>query len=146
MGERFENWQYPKIEEGKPTKYNWIVQHADKLQLGCKTDIGAFTYINAQYGVTIEDYVQIGSHCSIYSVSTIDEKQGRVVLKKGCRIGSHSLVMPGVTVGENAVIGAFSFVNNDIPANVIAVGVPAKVIKNITTETDEYGQSLPRTP
>jgi len=139
MGERFENWQYPKIEEGKPTKYNWIVQHADKLQLGCKTDIGAFTYINAQYGVTIEDYVQIGSHCSIYSVSTIDEKQGRVVLKKGCRIGSHSLVMPGVTVGENAVIGAFSFVNNDIPANVIAVGVPAKVIKNITTETDEYG-------
>ena len=146
MGERFENWQYPKIEEGKPTKYNWIVQHADKLQLGCKTDIGAFTYINAQYGVTIEDYVQIGSHCSIYSVSTIDEKQGRVVLKKGCRIGSHSLVMPGVTVGENAVIGAFSFVNNDIPANVIAVGVPAKVIKNIATETDEYGQSLPRTP
>ena len=128
MGERFENWQYPKIEEGKPTKYNWIVQHADKLQLGCKTDIGAFTYINAQYGVTIEDYVQIGSHCSIYSVSTIDEKQGRVVLKKGCRIGSHSLVMPGVTVGENAVIGAFSFVNNDIPANVIAVGVPANVI------------------
>lgn len=129
MGERFENWQYPEIKEGKPTKYNWVVQHVDKLQLGYKTDIGVFTYINAQYGVTIEDDVQIGSHCSIYSVSTIDQKQGPVVLKKGCRIGSHSLVMPGVTVGENAVIGAFSFVNTDIPANVIAVGVPAKVIK-----------------
>ena len=137
MGERFENWQYPEIEEGKPTKYNWVVQHADKLQLGYKTDIGTFTYINAQYGVTIEDGVQIGSHCSIYSVSTIDEKQGLVVLKKGCRIGSHSLVMPGVTVGENAVIGAFSFVNKDIPANVVAVGVPAKVIKYIVTEPDE---------
>ncbi|HQM27655.1 MAG TPA: acyltransferase [Syntrophorhabdus sp.] len=137
MGERFENWQYPEIEEGKPTKYNWVVQHADKLQLGYKTDIGTFTYINAQYGVTIEDGVQIGSHCSIYSVSTIDEKQGLVVLKKGCRIGSHSLVMPGVTVGENAVIGAFSFVNKDIPANVVAVGVPAKVIKHIVTEPDE---------
>ena len=136
MGERFENWEYPEIEEGKPTKYNWVVQHADKLQLGYKTDIGAFTYINAQYGVTIEDDVQIGSHCSIYSASTIDEKQGWVVLKKGCRIGSHSLVMPGVTVGENAVIGAFSFVNNDIPANTVAVGVPAKVIKPIPKEKD----------
>ncbi len=136
MGERFENWQYPEIEEGKPTKYNWVVQHTDKLQLGFKTDIGAFTYINAQYGVTIEDDVQIGSHCSVYSISTIDEKQGQVVLKKGCRIGSHSLVMPGVTVGENAVIGAFSFVNNDIPANTVAVGVPAKVIKQRPPKKD----------
>ena len=47
-----------------------------------------------------------------------------------CRIGSHSVVMPGVGVGENAVIGAFSFVNEDIPDNVIAVGVPAKIIKS----------------
>ena len=137
MGERFENWQYPEIEEGKPTKYNWVVQNLAGLKLGYKTDIGAFTYMNAQCGVTIEDYVQIGSHCSIYSVSTIDDKQGPVVLKKNCRVGSHSVVMPGVTIGENAVIGAFSFVNIDIPANVIAVGVPAKVIKDIATETDE---------
>lgn len=134
---RFDNWLYPEIEEGKPTKYNWMVQNVPNFRLGYKTDIGAFTYINAKYGVTIEDNVQIGSHCSIYSISTIDEKRGRVVLKKGCRIGSHSLVMPGVTVGENSVIGAFSFVNQDIPANVVAVGVPAKVIKNIATETGE---------
>jgi galactoside O-acetyltransferase len=39
--------------------------------------------------------------------------------------------MPGVTVGENAVVGAYSFVNRDIPANVVAVGVPVKVIKPI---------------
>jgi len=131
MSERFGNWQFPEIEEGKPTKYNWVVQHVDKLHLGYKTDIGAFTYINAQYGVTIEDYVQIGSHCSIYSISTIDDKSGPVTLKKNCRIGSHSIVMPGVTVGENAIVGAFSFVNQDIPADMVAVGVPAKVIKKI---------------
>jgi acetyltransferase-like isoleucine patch superfamily enzyme len=39
--------------------------------------------------------------------------------------------MPGVTVGENAIIGAFSFVKDDIPDNVIAVGVPARVVKSI---------------
>ena len=130
MNDRFNDWQYPEIEDGKPTKYNWVVQHKDNLKLGYKTDIGAFTYINAQYGVTIEDHVQIGSHCAIYSVSTIDDKTGPVFLKKKCRIGSHSTIMPGVIIGENAVVGAHSFVNRDIPDNVTAVGVPAKIIFN----------------
>jgi len=131
---RFKDWKHPDIEEGKLTKYNWLVQHKDNLKLGYKTDIGAFTYINAKYGVFIEDYVQIGSHCSIYSVSTIDNKEGEVILKKGCRIGSHSVVMPGVTIGENSIVGAFSFVNEDIPDNVVAVGVPAKVIRKLRRE------------
>ena len=129
--DRFKDWEYPQIEEGKPTKYNWVVQHRDKFELGYKTDIGAFTYINAENGVVIEDSVQIGSHCSIYSISTIDNKEGRVKLKKNCKIGSHSVIMPGVTIGENSIIGAFTFVNCDIPDSVIAVGVPAKVIKKI---------------
>ena len=129
MEDRFDNWQMPEIEEGKPTKYNWVVSHVDNFVLGNKTDIGAFTYINAKNKVVIEDDVQIGSHCSIYSVSTIDEKEGEVILKKNCKIGSHSVVMPGVTVGENAVVGAFTFVNKDIPANATAVGIPVRILK-----------------
>lgn len=131
MEERFQNWKYPKIIEGELTKYNWMVQNVKKLKLGKNTDIGAFTYINAKNGVVIEDDVQIGSHCSIYSVSTIDGKEGQVTLKKNCKIGSHSVIMPGVTIGENAIIGAFSFVTKDIPANTIAFGIPAKVVKQI---------------
>ena len=126
---RFKDWDYPEIDEGKLTKYNWVVQHKDNLKLGFKTDIGAFTYINAKKGVVIEDFVQIGSHCSVYSVSTIDGKEAKVILKKNCKIGSHSVIMPGVIVGENTVIGAMSFVNCDIPDNVVAVGVPAKIVK-----------------
>lgn len=131
MKDRFKEWEYPKIEEGKLTKYNWMVQNKDGLKLGYKTDIGAFTYINAKNGVVIEDFVQIGSHCSLYSVSTIDNKEGQIILKKNCKIGSHSVVMPGVTIGENAIIGAFSFVNKDLPDNVVAAGVPIKIIKKI---------------
>lgn len=131
---RFENWNVPEIKDGELTKYNWMVQHKDKLKLGFKTDIGAFTYINAKHEVVIEDYVQIGSHCSIYSASTIDTKEGKVHLKKNCKIGSHSVVMPGITIGENSIIGAFSFVNRDIPANVVAFGIPAKVIKEIDSD------------
>jgi acetyltransferase-like isoleucine patch superfamily enzyme len=126
---RFPNWQPPVIEDGKLTKYNWVVQNKSGLKLGDHTDIGAFTYINAKFGVTIEAEVQIGSHCSIYSVSTIDGKQGPVVLKRNCKVGTHSTVMPGVIIGENAVIGAYSFVNSDIPANSVAYGVPARVVR-----------------
>jgi len=129
MSERFKNWKLPVIKDGKLTKYNWLVHHKDNLQLGYKTDIGAFTYINAKHGVVIGDHVQIGSHCSIYSVSTIDNKTGKVVLKENCKIGSHSTIMPGVTVGKNSVVGAYSFVNKSIPDNVVAFGVPARVMK-----------------
>lgn len=129
-----ENWKFPHIEEGKLIEYNWVVRRKENLSLGAYTDIGAFTYINAKYGVTIEEYVQIGSHCSLYSVSTIDSKKGPVVLKKNCRVGTHSVVMPGVTIGENSIVGAFSFVTSDIPPDVIAYGVPAKVIRALTKD------------
>lgn len=132
--QRFKEWKYPKIEDGKLTDYNWLVQNKDEFKLGYKTDIGAFTYINAKFGVAIEDYVQIGSHCSIYSLSTIDNKEGKVVLKKNCRIGTHSVVMPGITIGENSIIGAFSLVNQDIPDNVLAHGIPARIIRKLTKE------------
>ena len=130
---RFEGWKAPELEDGKLTKWNWMVQHVHNLILGKKTDIGAFTYINAKHGVEIQDLVQIGSHCSIYSLSTIDNKQGKVTIKRNARIGSHSVIMPGVTIGENAIIGAFTFVNMDIPDNVVAVGCPVRIIKKSDT-------------
>ena len=125
--DRFKDWKAPVIPEGQPTRYGWIVRHVDQFKLGHRTDIGAFTYIQAKNGVTLEDEVQVGSHCAIYSVSTIDGKEGPVVLKRNCRIGSHCIVMPDVTVGENAIVGAFSFVTKDVPSGAVAYGVPAKV-------------------
>lgn len=131
MKDRFGDWKYPEIVDGKLTKYNWIVQNKDGLKLGFKTDIGAFSYINAKHKVIIDDFVQIGSHCSIYSISTIDDKKGKVHLKENCKIGSHSTILPGVTIGKNSIIGAHSLVLNDIPDNVIAYGVPAKIARKL---------------
>lgn len=112
-------WKMPFIEDGKPTVYGWVVRHPENFKLAPNTDIGFGTYIQAKNSVIIEEGVQIGSHCSIYSVSTIDDKAGAVVLKKNCRIGSHSVIMPGVTVGENAVVGAFTYLTHDVPPNKI---------------------------
>ena len=81
--DRFKDWQPPFIEDRKlHPEYHFLVHHKDKLKLGEKTDIGAFTYINAKHGVVIGKNVQIGSHCSIYSISTIDNKKGIVVIKE----------------------------------------------------------------
>tara|TARA_B100001057_G_C22148372_1_gene681017 strand:- start:11 stop:418 length:408 start_codon:yes stop_codon:yes gene_type:complete len=134
MRDNFSKWKYPNIKDGEPTKYNWLVQNLDGFFLGFETDIGAFSYINALHGVVIEDRVQIGSHCSIYSISTIDKSHGKVVLKQNCRIGSHSTILPGVTVGKNSIIGAHSLVNKDIPDNTLAYGVPAKVKRKLNDD------------
>lgn len=124
-------WKKPIIKHGKLTKYNYIVQYPENLTLGKDFDIGAFTYINSHYGVTIEDKVQIGSHCSIYSHSTIDNKKGQIHLKKNCKIGTHSTIMPKVTIGKNSIISAYSFVTKNVPDNQIWAGVPAKSVKSL---------------
>lgn len=125
------SWQPPTIIHNKLTKFNYIVAYPNKLVLGKYFDIGAFSYLQASHGIAIEDDVEIGGGCHIYSESTIDNKTGLVHLKKNCKVGAHSIIMPGITIGENSIIGACSFVNKDIPDNVIAFGVPCKVIKEI---------------
>ena len=131
MKKRFKEWKHPEFDEKGLTKWNWMCQHHENLELGINTDIGAFTYINAKYTVRIEEGVEIGSHCSIYSHSTIDDKKGKVIIRKNAKIGTHSVIMPGVTIGENTIIGAFSYVTENLPKNVIAYGIPAKVMRQI---------------
>mgnify|MGYP000119618567 FL=1 len=123
-------WTKPLIKHGKFTKYNYIVQYPENLTMGKNFDIGTFVYINAHYGVEIQNNVQIGSHCVIYSHSTIDEKKGNVILKKNCKIGTHSTIMPNVVIGENSVIAAYSFVTKNVPNNQTWSGIPAKKLKN----------------
>ena len=100
----------------------------ENFKLGERVEIGSFTIIDAKEGITIEDNVKIGWSCSIFSVSTIDNKNGKIILKKGCKIGSNSVIMPGIIVGENATVGANSLVNKSIPANEVWVGTPARKI------------------
>ena len=93
--------------------------------------------------IIIEDEVLMGSGIHIYihnhkfdnpNIPLIDQGYNpdkQVVLKKGCWIGANTIILPGVTIGENTVIGAGSVVTKSIPDRVVAVGVPAKVIKRI---------------
>lgn len=129
VNQKHEDWTKPDIQIMNMviTKYGWAVSHPEKLKLGDLVDVGFGSYINSKYGVYIGDNVQIGSHCSIYSESTIDNKKGAVRLKKNCKVGTHSTIMPGVTIGENAIIGAYSFVTRNIPKNSRGWGIPCRI-------------------
>lgn len=93
-----------------------------------------------QNGIEICDDVLLGPNVSIYSAThnfdNIDlpiKKQGysssKVLIKEGAWIGVNSVILPGVTIGKNCVIGANSVVTKSIPDYTVAVGAPAKVIK-----------------
>ena len=93
--------------------------------------------------ITIEDHVMMGCGVHIYinnhkfedpNTPLIDQgyyADKAVTLKRGCWIGANAIILPGVTIGENAVIGAGSIVTKSVPDRVVAVGNPARVIKKI---------------
>jgi len=123
---KFANWQKPTFDSKNMTRWNWMCSYHENLKIGEQTDIGAFTYINAKHGVKIGENVQIGSHCAIYSDNTIDNTSGKVVIKSGARIGSHTVILPGVTIGKGAMVGAKSLVKKDVPDGEVVVGITAK--------------------
>ena len=70
-------------------------------------------------------------YCKGDDAAKLPYKIGEIHIGKGVMIGMESLIMPGVTIGDGAIVGAFSLVTKDIPAWTIATGRPAKVVKQI---------------
>jgi len=119
--------------DGKPT-----------LTIGDGVKIGRFVHINAWQDVVIEPYVLIthrvliGDETHVFLNREVPIMSqggafgGAVLLKSGCWIGTGAAIMPGVTVGRNAVIGANAVVTHDIPDFCVAAGVPARVIRRVS--------------
>jgi len=86
-------------------------------------------------GITIEDNVQIGPNVTFTNDKYPRAKQAfevqRTTIKKGASIGAASVILGGVTIGENALIGAGSVVTKDVPANELWVGNPARFVRVI---------------
>jgi len=124
------------------TKIGAFVEIQKKVKIGKHVKISSHTFICE--GVTIEDNVFVG-----HNVSFINDKYPRstnpdnslqtgadwavvpTLVKKGASIGTSSTILCGVTIGENAIVGAGSVVTKDVPPNTIVAGVPARPMRAI---------------
>lgn len=114
------------------------------INYGKHISIGKNVFINfdctflALGGITIEDDVLIGPKVSFITEShPLDPEQRKgligkpIHIKKNAWIGANATILPGVTIGENAIVAAGAVVCKDVPGNTIVGGIPAKFIKNV---------------
>ena len=126
-------------------------------RLGCKVGKGVFIGDHVKVDqnhadlITLEDHVHVASgtrllchqrdlsnYCIGDDYAKLGYKLAPIHMKKGSLVGMESFVMPGVTIGEGAIVGAGSLVTKDIPAWTIATGRPAKVVKQVPAREQLY--------
>ena len=132
----------------------WVLR-----KVGCKVGkgvaVGTQVFFDGGHAdmIEIEDNVQLTARCLLlchqrdlsgYRIgddcTKLPYKIGKIHICKGAMVGMNTMIMPGVTIGEGASIGAYSLVNTDIPAWTIAVGRPAKVVKYIPQREEQTNQ------
>ena len=114
------------------------------INYGKHTKIGKNVFINFDCtfldlgGITIEDNVLIAPKVNLLSEGhplAPENRQslvpGPIHIKKNAWIGANATILPGVTIGENAVVAAGAVVSKDVPDNTVVGGIPAKIIKGI---------------
>jgi maltose O-acetyltransferase len=120
---------------GEKVSIQWpvVINGADKLSVGNNVSINAFVHIWAQGGVSIGDSTLIASHVAITSL-THDKNSADfaaslitrpVTIGRNVWIGTNAVVLPGVSIGDGAIIAAGAVVTRDVPPGAIVAGVPA---------------------
>ena len=125
-----------RLGEGSTVSAPLQMVCADRVIIGKNVFINTNLLAMARGGITIEDDVLIAANVSLIS-NNHDPYERQVltckpvVIKKGAWIGAGATVLPGVTVGEHAIVGAASVVTHDVPDYAVVVGNPARVVKTL---------------
>jgi len=130
---------FASFGEGSSIFGHITVYSPEKVEFGTMSTINVGSVINARGGIIVGDHVHISPGVIINTggldyKNTLDKRKHtsqQVVIKDGAWIGSGVCINPGVTIGKNSVIGAGAVVTKNIPDDVVAVGVPAKVLNKI---------------
>ena len=114
----------------------------DHLKVGNNVFINSNSLLMARGGITIEDDVMFAANVQLLS-NNHDEYDRQVltckpiIIKKGAWIGAGVTILPGVTIGKYAIVGAGAVVTKDVGDYEVAVGIPAKVVKTLDKEKFE---------
>lgn len=127
-----------KIDESVALFPPLYINYGKNLSIGKNVFINFDCTFLALGGITIEDNVLIGPKVSLLSEGhplNPSERQslvpGKIHIKRNAWIGANAIILPGVTLGENAVVAAGAVVSKDVADNTVVGGVPAKIIKKI---------------
>jgi len=127
-----------KVDESTTIFAPLYVNFGQFIQLGKNVFINHACSFLDMGGITIEDDVLIGPRVNLVTENhPLDPSDRRalftkpIVIKRKAWIGAGATILPGVTIGENAVIAAGAVVSKDVPASTVVGGVPAKFIKTI---------------
>ena len=119
-----------KCKIGKNCKIDAFVYIEEGVVIGDNCKIRPFVFVPT--GVTIEDYVFVGPNVSFtndkYPKVRGEWKLLQTKIEKGASIGANTVVLPGLTVGEGALVGAGSVVTKDVPKRAIVTGNPARIV------------------
>jgi UDP-2-acetamido-3-amino-2,3-dideoxy-glucuronate N-acetyltransferase len=120
-----------KCKIGKNCKIEPFVYIEGGVVIGDNCKIKPFVFIPT--GVTIEDNVFIGPNVAFtndkYPRARGDWKLLQTRVKRGASIGANSVILPGVTIGEKALVGAGSVITSDVPDNAVLAGNPAQILR-----------------
>ena len=134
------------LEPFAPRKLRPILIRKMGCHVGKNTFFGDYVRMDTSYAnmIYIGDYTHITSGCRLLchqrdligycvgdNAADLGYRTGEIHIGKGVMVGMETIIMPGVTIGDGAIIGAGSIVTKDIPAWTIATGRPARVIKEI---------------
>lgn len=115
----------------------FICDFGNRVKFGKNVFINHSAILSASGGIEFEDGVSVAPGVRIATINHDFNNRhtiytyGKVTIKKNAWIGMNVTICPGVTIGENSVIAAGAVVTKNIPSNVVAGGVPAKVIKEL---------------
>lgn len=115
----------------------FICDFGNRVEFGKNVFINHSAILSASGGIEFEDGVSVAPGVRIATINHDFNNRhtiytyGKVTIKKNAWIGMNVTICPGVTIGENSVIAAGAVVTKNIPSNVVAGGVPAKVIKEL---------------
>ena len=129
------------------------IEGREFIELGDNVSINSFVHIWGQGGITIGDDTLIASHVALVSVTHNIKaiKYRESIIEKPIHIGnnvwlgSHCVIMPGITIEDNVIVGAGSVVTKDLEKNGIYTGVPAKRTKELTqfnSNKTNYAQDI----
>ncbi len=113
-----------------------VIEHPHNVRVGDGCTFGPFAVLNARAPITIGSRVRISAGVKLMTSGLgAEEADGRrrhheapIVLEDGCWIGAGAVLLPGVSVGRNSVVGAGAVVTKPVPPDSVAIGVPARVV------------------